>query len=139
MEFKFNFRTAIDVYVIIAETLEHLLHEDAESTQTIFLDRNQQWFNAIQISDRQDIGMYEVVLPPLWKRIYAAFVKSDSLQIPVYADEWYTQRLGCMSVDAFITACVTCAKKNPILWERLVIGAGEKRDYQQFLAFVLNN
>jgi hypothetical protein len=139
MEFKFNFRTAIDVYVIIAETLEHLLTEDDESTQTIFVDRNQQWFNAIQISDRQDIGMYETVLPPMWKRIYAAFVKSDSLQIPLYADEWFTQRLGCLSVDAFITACVTCSELNPILWERLVIGAGEKRDYQQFLSFVLNN
>ena len=139
MEFKFNFRTAIDVYVIIAETLEHLLTEDDESTQTIFVDRNQQWFNAIQISDRQDIGMYETVLPPMWKRIYAAFVKSDSLQIPIYADEWFTQRLGCLSVDAFITACVTCSELNPILWERLVIGAGEKRDYQQFLSFVLNN
>jgi len=77
MEFKFNFRTAIDVYVIIAETLEHLLTSDSESSQCIFVDRNQVWFNAIQISDKQDIGLYETVLPPMWKRIYAAFVKSD--------------------------------------------------------------
>lgn len=139
MEFKFNFNSAIDVYVIIAETLEHLLPEDAETNQTIFVDRNQQWFNAVQISDRQDIGIYEVVLPPMWRRIYAALVKSDSLQIPVYADEWYTHRLGCLSVDAFLTGCVTCSNQNPILWERLVMGAGEKSDYHQFLSFVLNN
>jgi hypothetical protein len=46
MEFKFNFRSAIDVYVIIAETLEHLLTSDAENSQSIYVDRNQQWFNA---------------------------------------------------------------------------------------------
>ena len=137
MEFKFNFRSAIDVYVIIAETLEHLLSSDAESSQSIFVDRNQQWFNAVQISDRQDIGLYDVVLPPMHRRIYAALVKSDSLQIPVYADEWFNQRLGTISVDRFVTACVNCAEHNPILWERLLIGAGEKRDYRQFLTFVL--
>jgi hypothetical protein len=137
MEFKFNFRSAIDVYVIIAETLEHLLTSDSESSQSIFVDRNQQWFNAVQISDRQDIGMYDVVLPPMHKRIYAALVKSDSLQIPIYSDEWFTERLGTISVDAFVTGCINCAEHNPILWERLLIGAGEKRDYRQFLTFVL--
>jgi|Laugrespbdmm15sn_2_1035079.scaffolds.fasta_scaffold07499_3 hypothetical protein len=139
MEFKFNFRTAIDVYVIIAETLEHLLTSDSESSQCIFVDRNQVWFNAIQISDKQDIGLYETVLPPMWKRIYAAFVKSDSLQIPIYADEWFTERLGCLSVDAFVNGCIACAEKNPIIWERILIGAGEKRDYRTFLNYVINN
>lgn len=137
MEFKFNFRSAIDVYVIIAETLEHVLTSDAENSQSIFVDRNQQWFNAVQISDKQDIGLYETILPPLWKRIYAAFMKSDSLQIPIYSDEWFTERLGTLSVDRFVTACIVCAEKNPILWERLLIGAGEKRDYRQFLNFVI--
>jgi hypothetical protein len=137
MELKFNFRSAIDVYVIIAETLEHLLTSDSETNQVIFVDRNQQWFNAVQISDRQDIGQHETVLPPLWKRIYAAFMKSDSLQVPIYSDEWFNQRLGTLSVDRFVTACIVCAERNPILWERLVIGAGEKRDYQQFLTFVI--
>ena len=139
MEFKFNFRTAIDVYVIIAETLEHLLNADGEHSQCIYVDRNQQWFNAIQISDRQDIGMYETVLPPLWKRIYTAMVKSDFLQIPIYADEWFMERLGTLSVDAFVNGCIACQEKNPILWERILIGAGEKRDYRQFLTFVINN
>jgi hypothetical protein len=139
MDFKFNFNSAIDVYVIIAETLEHVLTSDDQSTQTIFVDRNQVWFNAVQLSDRQDIGMYETVLPPMWKRIYMALMKSDSLQIPVYADEWFTQRLGCISVDAFITGSVTCAEKNPILWERLLIGSADKHDYRDFLPYVLNN
>ena len=71
--------------------------------------------------------------------IYVALMKSDSLQIPIYADEWFTQRLGCISVDAFLTACVKCSEDNPILWERLLIGSAEKKDYRQFLPFVLNN
>jgi len=139
MEFKFNFRSAIDVYVIIAETLEHLLSSDAENSQAIFVDRNQQWFNAVQKSDRQDIGLYETILPPMWKRIYQAFLKSDSLQIPVYADEWFLQRLGSISVDSFITGSIACAEKNPILWERLTIGCATHHDYKQFLPYVLNN
>jgi hypothetical protein len=138
MDFKFNFNSAIDVYVIMAETLEHLLTDDYQGPQTIFVDRNQVWFNAVQLSDRQDIGMYDTVLPPMWRRIYAALMKSEALQIPVYADEWFNQRLGTISVDAFVNACVTCADQNPILWERLIIGSGKKGDYCQFcLNFVL--
>ena len=138
MNFKLNFNKDIDVYVIISETLEHLLMSDAETNQSIFVDRNQVWFDTIQKQDRQDIGLYQTILPPLWERIFRALVKSDSLQIPIYADEWFLERIGTISVDAFISGCVKCNEKNPILWERLLIGAGETRDYRHFLTYVIN-
>lgn len=130
---------SIDVFTIIGETLEAVLHSDANTKRFIYVDTRQTWYNAIINSDKADIGNHETIRPAMWRRIYNAFTKSDSLQIPVYSDEWYETRIGCMSVDAFVNGCIQCAVVNPILWERLVIGAADRIDYLNFFSYVINN
>jgi hypothetical protein len=129
---------SIDIFTIIGETLEAILHSDAQTKQFIFVDTKQQWYNAIIASDRQDIGNNETIRPLLWKRIYKALAKSDSLQVPVYSNEWFDERLGVISVDSFVNAALQCATINPILWQRLVIGAADRIDYLNFFSYVLN-
>jgi hypothetical protein len=130
---------AIDVFTIIGETLEAVLHASDEKKAFVFINTKQHWYNTIINSDRIDIGNNETIRPIMWRRIYNAFIKSEALQIPVYADEWFETRIGCMSVDAFVNACIECAQVNPILWERLVIGAADRIDYLNFFSYVLNN
>jgi hypothetical protein len=130
---------SIDIFTIIGETLEAILHSDEKTKQFIFVDKQQQWFNAIINSDRLSIGDDPVVRPLLWKRIYRALVKSESLQIPVYSNEWYDERLGIISVDTFVNGALACATTNPIIWERLVIGSADRIDYLNFFSYVLNS
>ncbi len=130
---------SIDIYTIIGETLEAILHSDEKTKQFIFVDKKQVWFNSIINSDRQDIGNNETIQPLLWKRIYRALCKSDSLQVPVYSNEWFDERLGTICVDSFVNAALQCALVNPILWERLVIGAVNRLDYLNFFSYVLNS
>ncbi len=130
---------SIDVFTIIGETLEAILHSDANTKPFAFVNTKQHWYNTIIKSDKIDIGNHETVRPLMWRRIYNAFTKSDFLEIPIYADEWFDVRKGCISVDAFVNASILCAQVNPILWERLVIGAADRIDYLNFFSYVTNN
>jgi len=130
---------SIDIFTVIGETLEAILHSDEKTKQFIFVDKQQQWYNAIINSDRLSVGDDPVVRPELWKRIYRALVKSESLQIPVYSNEWFDERLGIISVDTFVNGALACAVTNPIIWERLVIGSADRIDYLNFFSYVLNS
>jgi hypothetical protein len=130
---------SIDIFTIVGETLEAILLTDEKTKQFIYVDRRQMWYNAIINTDRLFAGNDETIRPELWKRIYRALVKSESLQIPVYSNEWFDERLGIISVDTFVNGALACATTNPIIWERLVIGSADRIDYLNFFSYVLNS
>jgi hypothetical protein len=127
----------INLELIIAETLKAVL--SADPTPLIYLDNKQQWYNALVESDRQDIGMFETILPPMWVRISRALHKSDALQIPVYADTWYHTRLGCISLDQFINASLYCHNNYSKLWQNILDASATRENYLDYFTFVLNN
>lgn len=131
-----NNSNPINLELIIAETLQAVL--SANPTPLIYVDKNQQWFNAVIESDKQDVGMYETILPPMWVRISRALIKSDALQIPVYADTWFNTRLGCISLDQFANAALYCHQMYNSLWQRILDGSADNTNYMDYFNMVLN-
>ena len=127
----------ISLELIIAETLKAVL--SADPTQLIYVDKNQQWFNAVIESDKQDIGMFETILPPIWIRISRALSKSDALQIPVYADSWYHTRMGSISLDQFANAAIHCNYYYIDLWQSILTASATRENYLEFFTHVLKN
>lgn len=128
----------IELDVIIAETLEIILNEQ---NPYVYLDRSQVWYNAVIKSDAQDLEdgiLYDTVLPPLWKRIYKALLKSDALQIPVYLNADFTRRKNELSIDRFINACIKMAHNNAPGWGRMVGGDASLHDYINFFSIVID-
>lgn len=126
----------ISLELIIAETLKAVL--SADPVQLVYVDKKQQWFNAVVESDKQDIGLYETILPPIWVRISRALCKADALQIPMYADSWFNTRIGCISLDQFATAALYCHQYKPNVWNNILDASATKEDYMEYLTQVLN-
>ena len=127
----------IDLELIIAETLQAVL--SASPTPLIYLDRNQVWFNAVLESDKQDIGIYETIAPPMWVRISRAMYKSEALQIPVYLDHWFETRLGYISLDKFVNASINANDYHYDLWQRILDASASKENYFSFFKLVLRS
>jgi hypothetical protein len=127
---------SINLELIIAETLKAVL--TADPSPLVYVDNKQQWFNAVIESDKQDIGLYETVLPPIWIRITRALIKSDALQVPVYADTWYHTRLGCISLDQFANASLYCHQMYNNLWQCIIDASATREDYLEFFTHVIN-
>lgn len=131
-------KQSIDLDILISETLEIVLNEN---NPYIYIDKTQVWYNAVIKSDAQDLSdgiLYSTVLPPLWKRVYKALLKSDALQIPVYIDPDYHHRKNELSVDRFINACIYMAHNNASAWGRLVAGDASLHDYINYFSIVIN-
>jgi len=126
----------ISLELIIAETLKAVM--SADPTPFIYVDKNQIWFNAVVESDKQDIGLYETILPPIWVRISRALVKSDALQIPLYADSWFNTRIGCISLDQFANAALYCHQYKGNVWQNILDASATREDYMEYLTQVLN-
>jgi hypothetical protein len=127
---------SVNLELIIAETLKAVLA--ADPSPLIYLDKNQHWYMAVIESDKQDIGMYETILPPIWVRISRVLHKSDALQIPVYADTWYHTRLGCISLDQFVNASIYCYENYNDLWQNILDASATRENYLDYFTHVLN-
>lgn len=138
MNRQIEVKQVIDLDILMAETLEIVLNDN---NPYIYVDKTQVWYNAVIKSDAQDLSegiLYSTILPPMWKRIYKALLKSDALQIPVYIDPEFIKRKNELSVDRFINACVTMAHNNAAAWGRLVSGDASLHDYINYFSIVIN-
>lgn len=129
----------IDLEVIVAETLEIIFNSDKPY---YYVDRNQQWYNAVIKLDAQladDDILKETIQLPLWKRMYRTLFKSYALSIPVYADKAFTIRKNDITLDKFINGCTITATENADSWGRLVWGDASISDYLLYFNNSINS
>jgi len=126
MVYKLN--STIDLDVLVAETLEIIL---SESHPVYFVDKSQQWYNAIIKMDASLIDdIYrETIQLPLWQRIHRCMFNSYGLSVGFYDDNQFNNYLGSVSIDSFILGCTLTSAERPDVWDRILWGEATIMDY----------